>query len=570
MRRSPRTIPFTPLNTVDTTNLSLQAFHQYFGAFTAAFPMKSIRTLLTLGLVPFVLAINAQDDPATNGKLNSLLYHIDRMYVDEVDKKKIVDAAIIRMLEELDPHSIYIPKEELEEVNEPLKGNFEGVGIQFNIIRDTIYVVDAIAGGPSERLGIRSGDRVVAIDGETVAGVNFKNSDVMKRLRGKKGTKVNVAILRKGEADLLDFTITRDKIPIYSVEASYMASPSVGYIKVSRFSATTMKEFREKMDELKKAGMQDLILDLQGNGGGYLRTAIEMSDEFLGERKLIVYTEGRNAPREDTYATSDGRFEKGKLVVLIDEGSASASEIVSGAVQDWDRGLIIGRRSFGKGLVQRPVMLPDGSAVRLTVSRYYTPSGRSIQKSYEEGVEAYLREKSDRFAKGELTNPDSLHLVDTVRYYTMNKRIVYGGGGVMPDVFVPIDTTQSSAYFGQLVRRGVLNTFALNHVDQNRSSLLATFPDPETYRTRFQVGAKLLEELVSEAEKEGIERDAEGLARSQALIELRLKALIARDLWNTSAYWQMINADNPVDRSFQKAIEALSDNTFQRMGMAKY
>jgi carboxyl-terminal processing protease len=570
MRRSPRTIPFTPLNTVDTTNLSLQAFHQYFGAFTAAFPMKSIRTLLTLGLVPFVLAINAQDDPATNGKLNSLLYHIDRMYVDEVDKKKIVDAAIIRMLEELDPHSIYIPKEELEEVNEPLKGNFEGVGIQFNIIRDTIYVVDAIAGGPSERLGIRSGDRVVAIDGEIVAGVNFKNSDVMKRLRGKKGTKVNVAILRKGEADLLDFTITRDKIPIYSVEASYMASPSVGYIKVSRFSATTMKEFREKMDELKKAGMQDLILDLQGNGGGYLRTAIEMSDEFLGERKLIVYTEGRNAPREDTYATSDGRFEKGKLVVLIDEGSASASEIVSGAVQDWDRGLIIGRRSFGKGLVQRPVMLPDGSAVRLTVSRYYTPSGRSIQKSYEEGVEAYLREKSDRFAKGELTNPDSLHLVDTVRYYTMNKRIVYGGGGVMPDVFVPIDTTQSSAYFGQLVRRGVLNTFALNHVDQNRSSLLATFPDPETYRTRFQVGAKLLEELVSEAEKEGIERDAEGLARSQALIELRLKALIARDLWNTSAYWQMINADNPVDRSFQKAIEALSDNTFQRMGMAKY
>jgi carboxyl-terminal processing protease len=532
--------------------------------------MKSIRTLLTLGLLPFVLVVNAQDDPATNGKLNSLLYHIDRMYVDEVDKKKIVDAAIIRMLEELDPHSIYIPKEELEEVNEPLKGNFEGVGIQFNIIRDTIYVVDAIAGGPSERLGIRSGDRVVAIDGETVAGVNFKNSDVMKRLRGKKGTKVNVAILRKGEADLLDFTITRDKIPIYSVEASYMASPSVGYIKVSRFSATTMKEFREKMDELKKAGMQDLILDLQGNGGGYLRTAIEMSDEFLGERKLIVYTEGRNAPREDTYATSDGRFEKGKLVVLIDEGSASASEIVSGAVQDWDRGLIIGRRSFGKGLVQRPVMLPDGSAVRLTVSRYYTPSGRSIQKSYEEGVEAYQREKSDRFAKGELTNPDSLHLVDTVRYYTMNKRIVYGGGGVMPDVFVPIDTTQSSAYFGQLVRRGVLNTFALNHVDQNRSNLLATYPDPETYRTRFQVGATLLEELVSEAEKEGIERDAEGLARSQALIELRLKALIARDLWNTSAYWQMINADNPVDRSFQKALEALSDNTFQRMGMARY
>ena len=532
--------------------------------------MKFIRTFTAFCFLAFVHVAPAQEDPSTNGKINSLLYHIDRMYVDEVDKKKLVDAAIVRMLEELDPHSIYIPKEELEEVNEPLKGNFEGVGIQFNIIRDTIYVVDAIAGGPSERLGIRSGDRVVAIDGETVAGVDFKNSDVMKRLRGKKGTKVNVAILRRGESDLLDFTITRDKIPIYSVEASYMASPSVGYIKVSRFSATTMKEFREKMDELKRAGMQDLILDLQGNGGGYLRTAIEMSDEFLGESKLIVYTEGRNAPREDTYATKEGRFEKGKLVVLVDEGSASASEIVSGAVQDWDRGLIIGRRSFGKGLVQRPVMLPDGSAVRLTVSRYYTPSGRSIQKSYEDGVEAYQREKSDRFASGELTNPDSLHMVDTVRYYTMNKRVVYGGGGVMPDVFVPIDTTQSSAYFGQLVRRGVLNTFALNHVDENRAKLLATYPDPESYRTKFSVGPVMLEALAAEAEKEGIERDVEGQERSHALIELRLKALIARDLWNTSAYWQMINADNPVDRSFQKALEALSDNTFQRMGMAKY
>ena len=300
--------------------------------------MTHIRLSFILLLLPFALA--AQDDAHTTGKLTSLLYHIDRMYVDDVDKKKLVDAAVVRMLEELDPHSIYIPKEELEEMNEPLKGNFEGVGIQFNIIRDTIYVVDAIAGGPSERLGIRAGDRIITIDGEQAAGTGFKNSDVMKRLRGKKGTKVNVAILRKGETDLLDFTITRDKIPIYSVEASYMATPTVGYIRVSRFSATTMKEFREKLDELKKAGMQDLILDLQGNGGGYLRTAIEMSDEFLGERKLVVYTEGRNSPREDTYATKEGRFEKGRLVVLVDEGSASASEIVSGAVQDWDRGQI--------------------------------------------------------------------------------------------------------------------------------------------------------------------------------------------------------------------------------------
>ncbi len=289
------------------------------------------------------------NDPLTTGKLGSLMYHIDRMYVDDVDKNKLVDAAIVSMLAELDPHSIYIPKEDLEEVNEPLKGNFEGVGIQFNIIRDTIYVVDAIPGGPSERIGIRAGDRIVKIDMENVAGVSFKNTDVMKRLRGKKGTKVDVSILRKGEHGPLDFTITRDRIPIFSVEAAYMAEPTVGYIKVSRFSATTMKEFREKLTELKAAGMKDLVLDLQGNGGGYLRTAIEMADEFLGDRKLVVYTEGRTSPREDTYATKDGLFEKGRLVVLVDEGSASASEIVSGAIQDWDRGLIVGRRSFGKG-----------------------------------------------------------------------------------------------------------------------------------------------------------------------------------------------------------------------------
>lgn len=510
-----------------------------------------------------------QQDPTTVGKLESLLYHIDRMYVDDVNKQQLVDAAIVRMLEELDPHSIYIPKEELEEVNEPLKGNFEGVGIQFNIVRDTIYVVDAIPGGPSERLGIRAGDRILTIDKENVAGVGFKNSDVMKRLRGKKGTKVEVTMARKGEPAPLDFSITRDKIPIYSVESSYMATPKTGYIKVSRFSATTMKEFREKLDELKAMGMQDLILDLQGNGGGYLRTAIEMADEFLGDRKLVVYTEGRTSPREDTFSTKEGRFEKGKLVVLVDEGSASASEIVSGAIQDWDRGVIVGRRSFGKGLVQRPVMLPDGSAVRLTVSRYYTPSGRCIQKSYEEGLEAYQQEKSARLAQGELMNADSIHPADTVKYYTMNKRVVYGGGGIMPDAFVPIDTTQSSSYFGQLVRKGVLNTFALNYVDDHRTELSAKYPGVETFRTTFQVDELMLDALEAQAKKDGVEPDAAGMERSKNLIKLRLKGLIARDLWDTSAYWQVINAENPVDRSFQRALEVLQDNTFERLGMSR-
>lgn len=533
--------------------------------------MSVIRPTALALLLPlsFIASAQQQADPNTIGKLEQLLYHIDRMYVDDVNKQQLVDAAIVRMLEELDPHSIYIPKEDLEEVNEPLKGNFEGVGIQFNIIRDTIYVVDAIPGGPSERLGIRSGDRILQIEEEKVAGVNFKNNDVMKRLRGKKGTKVKVSIGRKGEPAPMEFVITRDKIPIYSVDAGYMASPTVGYIKVSRFSATTMKEFREKMDELKAMGMQDLILDLQGNGGGYLRTAIEMADEFLGDKKLVVYTEGRTSPREDTYATKEGRFEKGRLVVLVDEGSASASEIVGGAMQDWDRGVIVGRRSFGKGLVQRPVMLPDGSAVRLTVSRYYTPSGRCIQKSYEEGVDAYRMEKGTRFETGELTNLDSIHPADTVKYYTMNKRVVYGGGGIMPDVFVAIDTTLSSEYFGQLVRKGVLNTFALNYVDEHRDELLQRYTSVEHFRNTFAVGEVMLDALEAFGSREGVEAEPIGMERSQELIALRLKALIARDLWDTAAYWQVINAENPVDRSFQRALEVLGDGTFQRLGMSR-
>jgi carboxyl-terminal processing protease len=410
----------------------------------------------------------------------------------------------------------------------------------------------------------------VKIETETVAGVGFKNSDVMDRLRGKKGTKVNVSILRSGEAQLLDFTITRDKIPIYSVEASYMADPKTGYIKVSRFSATTMKEFREKLEEMKKKGMQDLILDLQGNGGGYLRTAIEMADEFLPDKKLVVYTQGRTAPREDTYATAEGRFEKGRLVVMVDEGSASASEIVTGAMQDWDRALVVGRRSFGKGLVQRPVMLPDGSAVRLTVSRYYTPSGRCIQKSYDEGAEAYRHEKADRLKHGELTSADSIHAADTARFFTMNKRIVYGGGGITPDVFVPIDTSLSSDYFGQLVRKGIFNTFAITYVDAHRTQIQQRYRSVDQFNRDFTIDEKMTTALVSQAEKEGVAPDAEGFERSKPLIHIRLKALIARDVWDTSAYWQVINAENPVDRSFQRAMQVLKDDTFQRMNLAAY
>lgn len=525
------------------------------------------RLLLALAVL-WTLPALAQPSPAIS-KLQALLYQIDNMYVDSVDDNKLVDKAIVSMLAELDPHSVYIPKEDLEQVNEPLKGNFEGVGIQFNLVRDTIYVVDAISGGPSERVGIRAGDRVVSVDGDTVAGTGLRNSDVMRLLRGPKGTRVNVGILRQGLNELLDFTITRDKIPIHSVEAAYMAAPGVGYIKVSRFGATTSKEFSEKLDQLKGKGMKDLILDLQGNGGGYLRSAIEMADQFLGDRKLIVYTDGRATPREDTFATKGGKFEKGRLVVMIDEGSASASEIVTGAVQDWDRGVVVGRRSFGKGLVQRPVMLPDGSAVRLTVSRYYTPSGRCIQKSYEGGLEAYRHERLDRLKEGELTNADSIHFADTVKYYTHNRRVVYGGGGVMPDLFVPIDTTLSSTWFSQLVRKGITNTAALNYVDRHRDRLKQQYRNMDDFRGRFTVSGELEDELMKLALDAGIEPDSTGMERSRELVQLRLKALVARDLWDTTAYWQVINDDNPVDRSYEVALRVITDPEELRSKLAE-
>ncbi len=527
--------------------------------------MKNL--LLVLAVAATAPALAQPSSAAT--KLQALLYQIDNMYVDSVDDNKLAEKAIVAMLAELDPHSVYIPKDDLEDVNEPLKGNFEGVGIQFNLVRDTIYVVDAIASGPSERVGIRAGDRIVSVNDSTVAGTGLKNSDVIKLLRGPKGTRVNVGVVRPGEEAVLEFTITRDKIPINSVEAAYMAAPGVGYIKVSRFGATTTKEFSDKLDDLKKQGMKDLVLDLQGNGGGYLRSAVEMADQFLGDRRLIVYTDGRTTPREDTYATKGGKFEKGRLVVMIDEGSASASEIVTGAVQDWDRGVVVGRRSFGKGLVQRPVMLPDGSAVRLTVSRYYTPSGRCIQKSYADGLEAYRHERQDRLKEGELTNADSIHFRDTVQYFTHNKRVVFGGGGIMPDIFVPIDTTASSTWFSQLVRKGITNTTALNYVDRNRSALLKRYQGVGDFLDRFSVDAGLDAELMKQATDAGIEPDSTGMARSKALVNLRLKALVARDLWDTSAYWQVINADNPVDHSFKKALEVILDLELQRTKLAE-
>lgn len=499
-------------------------------------------------------------------KFNTLLYYMDQLYVEDTDMESLVETAIVNMLEEMDPHSVYIPAEELQAADEPLNGNFEGVGIQFNIFRDTIMVVSPISGGPSEKLGIMAGDRIVTVDGEVVAGTGVTNKDVQRLLKGPKGTLVTVGIKRGSDPELLTFEIIRDKIPIFSVDASFMVAPGIGYVKVNRFSKSTMSELYKAFAKLQQEGMEDLILDLQGNGGGMLRTAIQMADEFLSEQKLIVYTEGRSFPRDDTYARIPGRFEKGRLVVLIDQGSASASEIVSGAVQDWDRGLIVGRRSFGKGLVQRPVNLPDGSAVRLTVQKYYTPSGRCIQKPYDEGVDAYRMEKFDRYDTGELMSLDSLDLPDSLKYETrLRGRTVYGGGGIVPDVFVPLDTTDNSAYFSSILRKGLDNRYALTYVDNRRAELESAYPTEDVFLEKFEVTEQMLEDFQAFATDEGVEFDEEDWSKSGDAIALRLKAMMGRNLLEQSTFYRVISGLN---ESLERAIEILQDGTFEKANLA--
>ena len=530
-------------------------------------PLLSLLVMTTF-VCGFTRAGWAQKPVQEQGeKFNTLLYYMNRMYVDSVDLDGLVETAIRGMLEELDPHSVYIPSEDLKQADEPLNGKFEGIGVRFNIMKDTIMVVATIAGGPSEKLGIMGGDRIVEVDGEVVAGVGIRNKGVMERLKGPKGTHVEVGIQRGRMDGLLYFDIEREKIPIYSVDAHYMVNNRTGYIKVNRFSKETMSELNSALDELQSEGMKDLVLDLQGNGGGMLNTAIDMGDEFLSGDRLIVYTDGRSFPREDRVADTEGRFEKGRLVVLVDESSASASEIVSGAIQDWDRGLIVGRRTFGKGLVQRPVRLPDGSAVRLTVQQYFTPAGRCIQKPYEDGVDAYRREKYERFEKGELMSLDSLDLPDSLKNSTkILGRTVYGGGGILPDVFVPIDTSYNSVYFTDLLRRGLFNRAVLEYVDKNRKRLEREYGDRDAFIADQPLEKELLDGLIALGEAEDIPFVEEDWNGSRYAIELRLKAILARTLFDTTAFYEVFNPINPV---YRRAIEVLSDGTYKSSGVGQ-
>jgi carboxyl-terminal processing protease len=485
-------------------------------------------------------------------KLDQILKLVENRYVDSVDTEDLTDKTIAELLTQLDPYSAYIPAANYEEANQPLEGNFEGIGIEFYKLNDTILVVSALSGGPSEQVGLRGGDKIVTVDSVLVAGQNLGNEAIIKKLRGKKGSKVRVGIKRNGQKELMSFTITRDRIPIYSVDIAYLVAPAVGYIKINKFSATTADEFRQAFVKLSSSTpLKGLVLDLRGNPGGYLDAAIRLADEFLPDGKLITYTEGRTQPRRDFSSSSSGLFETGKLVVLIDEGSASASEIVSGAIQDWDRGEVIGRRSFGKGLVQEQFDMRDGSAVRLTVSRYYTPSGRSIQKPYESGKSS--DDFLERLERGELFSADSIHQNDSLQFRTASGRLVFGGGGIMPDVFVPADSNKFSDYFNAINNTGTLIQFSYVYADQQREQL-ERFKTAEAFVKGFQVDAALVQALIAYAKSEGIENKGEAYKKDLDTIRLYLKANIGRQLFSNEAFFPVIQQR---DKTLIKALEVL-------------
>ena len=515
--------------------------------------MKKILYILLLAAVA-QFASAEEFTPAQ--KLRMAEYAIEKFYVDDVNSSELVENAIKGMLEHLDPHSSYTDPEETSEMTEQLDGEFEGIGIQFQMKEDTLYVIQTIAGGPSERVGILAGDRIVMVNDTAIAGVKMKQRDIMKRLRGKKGTMVEVLVKRGNEN--ISFRIKRDKIPVTSIDAAYMIAPGVGYIRLSRFGEKSYQEFMEKVKLLKKQGMERLIFDLSDNGGGYLNSATQLANEFLSAGNLIVYTEGRRSSRHATNATGFGSLKDMKIAVVVNQYSASASEIFSGAIQDWDRGVVVGRRTFGKGLVQRPFPFADGSVIRLTIARYYTPSGRCIQKPYDKGNDAYARDIIDRYNNGELTSADSIHFPDSLRYTTLrSKRVIYGGGGIMPDRVVPFDTTQYTKYYRSLVAKGVINTFSVNYVDKNRKQLKRQYKTEEDFCSRFSVSDDMVEELTQLGLREKVEINKEELKTSAPLIRRVLKSMIARDLWTMDAYFRVYNEENDI---VQEALRIISDD----------
>lgn len=497
----------------------------------------------------------SQSQNNTNEKINSLLDYIEYQYVDTINKKDLVEKTVTSLLQSLDPHSAYIPASDFSSVNEPLEGNFDGIGVEFNILKDTIRVINTIEGGPAEKTGLRDGDKLIKIEGKDAAGVGITNKDVFGKLRGPRGSTVNVSIMRAGIKHLLDFKITRDAIPLYSLDAHYMINQTVGYIKISKFAATTYEEYIKAFNDLSKQGMKKMILDLRGNPGGYLNAAVDISDEFLAKGLQIVYTQGKANPKKVFKATERGSFENNGLAILIDEGSASASEIVAGAVQDNDRGIIVGRRSFGKGLVQDQMQLPDGSAIRLTVARYYTPTGRSIQKPYTDDKDQYYNEEYDRYDHGELLNLDSIKLDKKQAFTTPEGKTVYGGGGIMPDIFVPIDTSKTNSVLNKLFYAGVVNTFAFEYSDNNRAKL-KSYGNAKNFVAQFQITPAILDEFFTYCEKLKTKIDPAAKAKAGIAIKPYLKALIGRDIFDRDAYYPIINEN---DKCILKAVDALNE-----------
>lgn len=504
------------------------------------------------------MKLNFGDDSPLR-KLQIAELAISNLYVDNVDEGKLVEDAIRGMLEKLDPHSSYSTPKEVKALNEPLSGSFEGIGVQFNMVEDTLLVIQPVTGGPSEKVGIVAGDRIVSVNDTAIAGVKMSKEDIMRRLRGPKGTKVMLGIVRRGIKDTLSFKVVRDKIPVKSIDAVYMIRPEVGYVRIGNFGATTHDEFCEALEKLTKQGMRNLILDLQGNGGGYLQAAVNIANEFLQKGDLIVYTEGRRMQRNEYKAKGNGKFLDGKIVVLIDEYSASAAEIVTGAIQDQDRGMVVGRRSFGKGLVQRPIDLPDGSMIRLTVSHYYTPAGRCIQKPYTKGdTKDYAMDVMNRLKHGELMSADSIHFADSLKCYTLREhRPVYGGGGIMPDYFVPLDTLAYTKFHRELSAKSYIINANLKYVDANRKALRKRWTSFEEFRRDFVFPKEEIDKMIADAAKDKIvPKDDAELEKTLPKLSMQLKALVARDLWDMSEYFAIINEESEIVR---KAVEIIGN-----------